>query len=130
MSGDLHAQNQHDAAKEAQPILQPENLHDRAADPAEKTKADTSGDWQPQDLHDRAAAAAKETRSTIIKLTTASVGGLFVIATKEFKAGLEWKEQLAVLSTLFCMVLSLAAAIWFGFSEAAVELLSRSAYSA
>jgi hypothetical protein len=74
MSGDLHAQNQHDAAKEAQPILQPENLHDRAADPAEKTKADTSGDWQPQDLHDRAAAAAKETRSTIIKPLLQSVG--------------------------------------------------------
>ena len=41
---------------------------------------------EPKELHERAATSAKETRSTIISLSTASIGGLFFIATKPAEA--------------------------------------------
>jgi len=71
-----------------------------------------------KELHDRAAEAAKETRSTIIKLTTGSIGVLFYIVTREIKPPLECFEQLLVLTTIVFMVAALGSAIWFGFCDA------------
>lgn len=69
-------------------------------------------------LHERAAAAAKETRSTLITLSTASIGGLVALVTGDINPGLNVPEKLLVLATIAGMVVTLASAIWFGFSDA------------
>ena len=73
---------------------------------------------QPKELHDRASEAAKETRSTIIKLTTGSIGVLFFIATRKIDPPLQYLEQYLVLATIVFMVAALGSAIWFGFCDA------------
>ena len=86
-------------------------------DPHDAAK-ETTPAFSPQDLHDRAAGAAKETRSTIINITTLAVGALFFIATRTFEPPLTPWDKGLVIATLYFMVASLAAAIWFGFSDA------------
>jgi tetratricopeptide (TPR) repeat protein len=73
---------------------------------------------EPQEMHKRAADSAKETRSTLITLTTAAVGGLVFIATREFKPTLTTLEKNFVLLTIVLMVGSLGAAIWCAYSDA------------
>lgn len=69
-----------------------------------------------KELHGRAASSAKETRSTIISLSTASIGGLFFLATRDHNFALLHVSLL--LCTLTLMVASLAAAMWFSYSDA------------
>jgi hypothetical protein len=73
---------------------------------------------ESKSLHERAAASAKETRSTLITLSTASIGGLFALVTHRIDPVLNERETLLVLATIAGMVGTLACAIWFGFSDA------------
>lgn len=69
-------------------------------------------------LHERAAKSASETRSTIVTLATASIGGLFFLASQEIKPSLLEIEKIFLLATLVTMVGSLSHAVWFGFCDA------------
>lgn len=73
---------------------------------------------QPKDLHARAAESAKETRSTIITLSTASIGALFFIVTGKIEPALGSCDRYLLLLTIVFMVASLASAIWFSFCDA------------
>ena len=72
----------------------------------------------PKELHDRAGEAAKETRGTMIKLTTGSLGLLIFIATRNIEPALQPFEKGALVTSIVFVVMSLAFAVWFGFSEA------------
>jgi hypothetical protein len=73
---------------------------------------------EPKSLHERAAASAKETRSTLITLSTASIAGLFALATGKIEPTLNGLEKMLVLATIAGMVATLASAIWFAFGDA------------
>ena len=70
------------------------------------------------ELHARAGEAAKETRSTMIKLTTGSLGLLIFIATRDIQPALVSVEKGTLILSITFVVLSLAYAVWFGFAEA------------
>jgi len=74
---------------------------------------------EPKELHERAATSAKETRSTIISLSTASIGGLFFIATKPAEAvQFTGNQKFFILATITFMVMALGSAIWFAYCDA------------
>jgi hypothetical protein len=72
----------------------------------------------PQELHDRAGEAAKETREAMIKLTTASVGVLAFISTRDISPPLDINDKFFLLASICFVVGSLGSAVWFGFADA------------
>jgi uncharacterized membrane protein len=73
---------------------------------------------KPRELHERAGQAAKATRETMIKLTTASVGVLAFISTRNIDPALDTYDKVFLLVSVLFVVGSLSSAVWFGFAEA------------